>query len=133
LNDENAILMQCSELFAEDYCLYFENMECSDLDSQRVLFELLKYYKNRNKKANVILEYNITVKPDNKICLLANHFLHIDMPDNTIFEKYYKNYFCDSNKNKELFKQILLLSGKNIQDFFCNTKNFVINACFRKK
>lgn len=122
LNDENAILMQCSELFAEDYCLYFENMECSDLDSQRVLFELLKYYKNRNKKANVILEYNITVKPDNKICLLANHFLHIDMPDNTIFEKYYKNYFCDSNKNKELFKQILLLSGKNIQDFFAIQK-----------
>ena len=46
LNDENAILMQCSELFAEDYCLYFENMECSDLDSQRILFELIKYYKN---------------------------------------------------------------------------------------
>ena len=133
LNDENAIFMQCSELFAEDYCLYFENMECSDLDSLHILFELVKYYKNHNKKANIILEYNTTVEPDNKICLLANHFLHIDMPDNTIFEKYYKNYFCDSNKSKELFKQMLLLSKKNIQDFFAVQKIFISIHVLEKK
>jgi|GEM_PF-3223841 hypothetical protein len=133
LNDENAILMQCSELFAEDYCLYFENMECSDLDSQRILFELIKYYKNHDKKANIILEYNITVKPDNKICLLANHFFHIDIPDNTVFEKYYKNYFCDSNESKELFKQILLLSRKNIQNFFAIQKILLSMHVLEKK
>ena len=42
VDDEDAFLIQYSQLLKEDYCLIFRNMELCDADSQRILYRLMK-------------------------------------------------------------------------------------------
>lgn len=116
--DEDAILVQCSQLFRENYCLFFQNMEFCDLDSQRLLYKLIKYHKNNNQKSYVILEYNVTEKPADRLCLLSEDILFIGLPPKSDFDEYYAAHFAPSPITKELYERILKITQGNIQNFF---------------
>ena len=116
-SDENSIYMKFTELFSDNYYLYFQNMELCDFDSERILLHMLQYYKKHDKKLNVILEYNKTQKPINNISLLSNYIIHVCPPKDAIFEKYYEKYFDESYSNRNIFNKMMMLSSKNIYEF----------------
>ena len=66
INDEDTVLIQYSQLLKEDYCLIFQNMEFCDMDSQRLLYRLIKYHKNNDQKSCIVLEYNTLQEPNDK-------------------------------------------------------------------
>lgn len=117
VQDEDAVLIECSKLFQEDYCLFFQNMEFCDLDSQRIFFRLFKYHKNNEQKATIILEYNVLEKPDNMLCSLSGNILFVGDTSRQRFYEYYEAYFIHTVANKDLFEKILKVSDGNIQNF----------------
>ena len=121
--DEATALMQCSHFFQENYCLFFQNMEFCDLDSERILFRLLKYYKSNEQNACIILEYNVLKEPDDLLCSLSGDKLFIECPDIDCFYQYYAVHFDPTQKTKELYKEVLNITHRNIHNFFS-----VINA-----
>lgn len=118
LPDEDAILIECSRLFWEGYCLFFQNMEFCDLDSQRILYRLFKYHKNNEKKANIILEYNLMNKPNDILCSLSTDFLFVGNPSKDNFYQYYMAYFEATEANRNLFEKVLGVTNGNIHNFF---------------
>lgn len=117
-NDEDAVLIHCSQLLKDNYCLFIQNMEFCDMDSQRVLYRLIKYHKNNDQKACIILEYNTLQEPDDILCSLSNNILFITSPSKARFDEYYAAYFNPTPKTKELFEKILQITHKNIFNFF---------------
>lgn len=115
--DEDAVLIKCSQLFLEGYCLFFQNMEFCDLDSQRILYRLLKYHKNNNQRASVILEYNIVREPDDMLCSLSKNILFVGKPTDDNFHKYYVAYFASTPATQSLFEKILKITSGNIHNF----------------
>ena len=115
--DEDSILIECSRLFEKDYCLFFQNMEFCDLDSKRILYRLLKYHKNNDLKACIILEYNVLTEPDDILCSLAKDFLFVGNPSKDNFYKYYMAYFAPTLANQDLFEKILRITNGNIYNF----------------
>lgn len=117
IHDEDAILIECSHLFQEDYCLFFQNMESCDLDTQRILHRLLKYHKNNNRKAIVILEYNVSQEPDNFLCSLSRDILFVGNAKEYTFEKYFVSNFKSTSATQNLFAKILKITNGNIYNF----------------
>jgi len=115
--DEDAILIEYSRLFQEDYCLFFQNMEFCDLDSQRILNRLLKYHKNNEQKVTAILEYNVLKEPDDILCSLSNNILFVENPTKDIFFEYCAVYFDYTPAIRNLFDKILKIANGNIQNF----------------
>lgn len=115
--DEDAILIKCSQLFLEDYCLIFQNMEYCDLDCQRILYRLLRYHKNNNQKANIILEYNIINEPDDVLCSLSKDILFVGNPTKDNFYKYYVAHFVATPETENLFQKVLMITNGNIHNF----------------
>lgn len=120
INDEDTVLIQYSQLLKEDYCLIFQNMEFCDMDSQRLLYRLIKYHKNNDQKACIVLEYNTLQEPDDILCSLAkpNNIICIANPNKNSFYGYYTMCFDDTPKAKILFEKILQITHGNILDFF---------------
>lgn len=116
--DEDSVLMECSKLFKEGICLLFQNMECCDLDSRRLLYRLLKYHKNTSQEACVILEYNTTIEPNDVLCSLVTSKICIEAPDGNCFYAYLRSCFQSNKKNALLFDRIINLSRRNIHEFF---------------
>lgn len=115
--NEADILIYCSKLFSDDYCLCFQNMELCDLDSQRIIHRLLKYHKRTEQKACIILEYNLSHKPDDMLCSLTENFLHIGTPNKKSFEQYYTAHFDYTPETKTVFEKMIQISNGNIQEF----------------
>lgn len=122
INDEDAILIQCSQLFRENYCLYFQNMEFCDLDSQRILHRLIKYHKNNMQKALIILEYNDIKEPNDILCSLTEDRMFYENPDKEFFYTYYAMSFNQSRAAKGLFEKVLQITHRNIHNFFSALK-----------
>ena len=122
INDEDAVLIQCSQLFHENYCLFFQNMEFCDLDSQRILYRLLKYHKNNDQKAFIILEYNVLKEPDDILCSLSRDSLFIGNPSKDCFYEYYAAHFDFTPETKDLFERILQITHGNIHNFLTTLK-----------
>lgn len=122
IHDEDAILIQCSQLFRENYGLYFQNMEFCDLDSQRILYRLIKYHKNNTQKALIILEYNDLNEPDDILCSLSEDRVFFGNPNKECFYEYYTMNFNQSRAAKSLFEKVLLITHRNIHNFFSALK-----------
>lgn len=118
IHDEDAILIQCSQFFQENYCLYFQNMESCDLDSQRILHRLIKYHKNNTQKALIILEYNDIKEPNDILCSLTEDKVFFENPDKEFFYTYYAMNFNQSRAAKDLFEKVLQITHRNIHNFF---------------
>ncbi len=117
IHDEDAILIKCSQLFLEGYCMFFQNMEFCDLDSQRILYRLLRYHKNNNQKASVILEYNIVREPDDMLCSLSKDILFVGNLTKDNFYEYYAVNFASTPETQNLFEKILKITNGNIHNF----------------
>lgn len=117
MQDEDAVLIECSQFFREDYCLFFQNMEFCDLDSQRIFYRLFKYHKNNELKATIILEYNVSEKPDNILCSLSQNILFIGNASRECFYEYYTKNFVHTSATKDLFEKILKITDGNIHNF----------------
>lgn len=122
IHDEDAILIQCSQLFRENYCLYFQNMESCDLDSQRIIHRLIKYHKNNMQKALIILEYNDINEPNDILCHLTEDKVFFENPDKEFFYTYYAMNFNQSRAAKGLFEKVLQITHRNIHNFFSALK-----------
>lgn len=118
VHDEDALLIQYSQFLQTNYCLFFQNMEFCDLDSQRVLYRLIKYHKSNDQKACIILEYNVSNEPEDILCSLSADKLFVGNPSTDCFYKYYIAHFVDTPKNKILFNKVILITNKNIKNFF---------------
>ena len=112
INDEDTVLIQYSQLLKENYCLIFQNMEFCDMDSQRLLNRLIKYHKNNDQKACIVLEYNTLHEPKDILCSLAesNNILCMASPGKDCFYEYYAMCFDDTPKTKALFEKILQIT-----------------------
>lgn len=122
IHDEDAVLIQCSQFFRENYCLYFQNMESCDLDSQRILHRLIKYHKNNMQKALIILEYNDIEEPNDILCSLTEDRVFFDNPDKEFFYTYYATNFNQSRAAKNLFEKVMQITHRNIHNFFSTLK-----------
>lgn len=117
IQDEDAVLIEYSQLCRENYCLFFQNMEFCDLDSQRIFYRLFKYHKNNEQKATIILEYNVSEKPDNILCSLSENILFIGNSSKECFYEYYTKNFVSTLAAKDLFEKILKITDGNIYNF----------------
>lgn len=122
IHDEDDILIYYSQLFQDNYCLLFQNMEFCDLDSQRILYRLIKYHKINAQKACVIFEYNTLKRPDDILCSLSTESLFIGNPEKDCFYKYYDTYFDSVSVSKDLFERILQITHRNIHNFLAVLK-----------
>ncbi len=116
--DEDTIFMEFSDLLEKDFCLFFQNMEFCDLDSQKLIHRLIKYHKKNNMKALVILEYNISETPSDILSLLTKNIIFVGKSDDKCFEDFYQHNFYINDQNKKIFNQILKITNKNIQNVF---------------
>lgn len=120
VGDEDAILIRYSQLLKDNYCLVFQNMEFCDMDSQRLLYRIIKYHKNNDQKACIVLEYNTVEQPDDILCSLIQkeNILFVPSPDKDCFYKYYEDHFKHDSETKALFEKILQITDRNILNFF---------------
>ncbi len=111
------ILEKYTKILISGECIIFQNMEKCGPDYNQLIFQLLHFHKINNTPSIVILEYNVTDKPDDKICSLANYYVRVK-EKNDSFHKYLQLCFTYKPENELLFSEIVKMSNKNIATFF---------------
>lgn len=117
-SEEDQFLMKFSKLFQEGCVLVFENLERCGQDQLRLIARLLQYHKNSGEQTTAILEYDESTSSCDCLSELVQDRVFVEPIKKDEFLSYLQANFLYNKKNEQLFNKIIIISNKNLQNFF---------------